>query len=350
MKGVIYARQSSGDEEQSASVEQQIVNCQKLAFENGIEIVGVYQDLNISGKTYPDTTEAAALAAVDEAYKAWVKSTYDKSQRYRKGLAEVISVLKSVNYVLVDDFTRLMRPLPASYLESHIIQHFKMTGVKIHCVKGGIVNMSSFTDNLVATIVSQINANQIEIQREKSIGALRKLKDEGYRATGSNFTGYRNIGYQTYEIVPEEAKIVKKAYQLGIDYVSYQGICRILCREFGLSSLSYSFLKGVYKRPEYAGYQYNSKGKLIPSQCFKDIPIITLSEFLRMQERFNNKRVHNHDRKEVYAFTGLCFCGYCGRRMQVTTAEPFPGSKEGNYKRHFFSCVHNSYSPEYKNN
>ena len=49
---------------------------------------------NISGKTYPDTTEALALAAVDEAYKSWVNSTYLKTHKYRKGLAQVLGVLK----------------------------------------------------------------------------------------------------------------------------------------------------------------------------------------------------------------------------------------------------------------
>lgn len=83
VKAIIYARQSSGDEEQSASVDQQIANCKRLAEDNDLTVVGIYSDLNISGKTYPDTTEAIALAAVDIAYKTWVDSTYLKVKRYR---------------------------------------------------------------------------------------------------------------------------------------------------------------------------------------------------------------------------------------------------------------------------
>ncbi len=349
MKAVIYARQSSGDETDAASVEQQIVNCRKLAVEMDLEIIGTYQDLNISGKTYPDTPEATALAAVDEEYKRWVRSTYDKSQRYRQGLAEALGVLKDAEYLLLDDFTRLMRPLPSSYLESHIVQQFKSGGIKIHCVKDGKINLSSFTDNLVTTIISQINANQIEIQRAKSIEALRKRKDEGYRATGSNLRGYRFVKYQTYELVPEEAAIIRRAYELGLQYLPYQQICRMLSEEFGYAKLSYKFIQDIYRRPEYAGYQYNSTGELIPSICFKDIPIITLAEFRQMQERVRNKRVINRDRKEIYAFSGLCYCGYCGGRMQIASTDPFPASKE-NHRLHSFACIRNVLSHDNRHN
>ena len=100
---------------------------------------------------------------MDEAYKSWVNSTYLKTHKYRKGLAQVLGVLKNVDFVLLDDFTRLMRPLPSSYLESHVVQKLKSSGVKVWCVKGGISDLSNFADNLVASLISQINANQIEV-------------------------------------------------------------------------------------------------------------------------------------------------------------------------------------------
>ena len=99
------------------------------------------------------------MAAVDEAYKSWVNSTYLKTHKYRKGLAQVLGVLKSVDYVLLDDFTRLMRPLPASYLESHVVQKLKSADVKVWCVKGGITDLSNFADNLVASLISQISVS-----------------------------------------------------------------------------------------------------------------------------------------------------------------------------------------------
>ena len=68
----------------------------------------------------------------------------------------MLGVLKNVDFVLLDDFTRLMRPLPSSYLESHVVQKMKSSGVKVWCVKGGISDLSNFADNLVASLISQI--------------------------------------------------------------------------------------------------------------------------------------------------------------------------------------------------
>lgn len=341
-KALIYARQSSGDEEVSASVEQQILNCKRLAEENDITVVGVYSDLNISGKTYPDTTEAIALAAVDTAYKNWVDSTYLKATRFRKGLAGIVTSLKNVDYVILDDFTRLMRPLPNSYLESHVTQKIKSANVKIWCVKGGISDLSNFADNLVATLISQINSNQLEIQRQKAIAALKNLRDSGYRTCGGDMYGYKHVKNKQYEIEPQGAIIVRKAFEMTEKYVAYNEICRTLASIQGKDHFSVQTLKNILSRPEYAGYQYNSENELIESKCFCKIPLITLTQFRRVSERLKSTTCpHNHDRKEVYAFTGLCYCGYCGGIMFVQIACDWSNSNTYTDKTQVFRCKRN---------
>ena len=49
MKALIYARQSSGKDDFSESVEAQIANCQKLAAKEKLEVIGIYKDLNNDG-------------------------------------------------------------------------------------------------------------------------------------------------------------------------------------------------------------------------------------------------------------------------------------------------------------
>ncbi|UKI29938.1 MAG: recombinase family protein [Lentisphaeria bacterium] len=49
MKALIYARQSSGKDDFSESVEAQIANCKKLAEKEKLEVIGIYKDLNTSG-------------------------------------------------------------------------------------------------------------------------------------------------------------------------------------------------------------------------------------------------------------------------------------------------------------
>ena len=59
-KAVVYARQSSGSESVSESIEVQIRNCVSLAEKMKIEVIDVFCDHNVSGKTYPAGFEAVA--------------------------------------------------------------------------------------------------------------------------------------------------------------------------------------------------------------------------------------------------------------------------------------------------
>ena len=178
-KAVIYARQSSGDEEKSASVDQQIENCRKLAEREGYEIIDVFSDLNISGKTYPDLPDAKVLAGLDSAYQEWKKglSRSDVSGRFREGLANVIHLLPQVDFVLLDSNSRLMRPKRLTHVESYIKEYFCRYDVKLHVVKSGIIDFSTFTGSFMTSVEGQINDEQISSQLTNSRADLKKLKD-----------------------------------------------------------------------------------------------------------------------------------------------------------------------------
>ena len=93
VKAIIYARQSSGDDDVSASVEQQVKNCQQLARECGYCVVGIFRDLNISGKFYPDTPGANTICNFDMALRNWAASTSSMQIRFRQGLGEAFAML-----------------------------------------------------------------------------------------------------------------------------------------------------------------------------------------------------------------------------------------------------------------
>lgn len=114
MKALIYARQSSGKDDFSESVEAQIANCKKLAAKEKLEIIGVYKDLNTSGETYPAGAEE--IARLDKAYMKWALSQSSKKD-FRLGLYQVLQKLPEVDFVLVNELTRLYRPINGSFLE-----------------------------------------------------------------------------------------------------------------------------------------------------------------------------------------------------------------------------------------
>lgn len=90
MKVLIYGRKSSGGDEQSESVDLQLSRLKALAASRGWDVAGEYSDLDISGKTYPDTPDARALSALDEVFKQWSAGRRDI---YRQGLGQLMSRL-----------------------------------------------------------------------------------------------------------------------------------------------------------------------------------------------------------------------------------------------------------------
>ena len=117
MKALIYARQSSGKDDVSESVEAQIQNCKRLAEKEKLEVIGIFRDLNTSGETYPAGSES--VAALDTAYQKWV-SAQSTRKPFRTGLGEAMALFPEIDVLLVNELTRLYRPINGSFLESHI--------------------------------------------------------------------------------------------------------------------------------------------------------------------------------------------------------------------------------------
>ena len=51
MRGVIYARYSEGPRQTDQSIEGQVADCKAYALDKGIDIVDVYADRHVSGKS-----------------------------------------------------------------------------------------------------------------------------------------------------------------------------------------------------------------------------------------------------------------------------------------------------------
>ena len=110
-KAIIYARQSSGSETASESIDVQIINCKALAEKMDLEILGIFHDYNVSGKTYPAGFET--VVQHDQAFLNWVakQSGYKK---FREGLGRLLQKLPQADFLIVDEITRLYRPLMPS--------------------------------------------------------------------------------------------------------------------------------------------------------------------------------------------------------------------------------------------
>lgn len=315
---LVYARQSSGDEEESQSIEAQIEACKQYALSKGYEIKGTFFDANISGKTYPDTVEAKTLSKADITYQTWLASTSaTKRKNYRKGLAEALSMINEIDVFIVYDFTRLMRPLTDSFLESYIKQIIIKSNTMIETVREGEIDLTTFSAGLITSLESRINDNQIAIAKAKSMMQLKRLKDEGYRYTGANFLGFINAGKQKVMVNDDEMLIVKAMFEGVISGASYmQVLQKINAMPQAKRVYKYGDLQKVINRWEYCGKCLNSKGEVIESKVFPCV--IPFATVVQAQQRFNNKKApKNKDKKFVHPLSGLIYCGSCGGRLTI---------------------------------
>lgn len=320
-KAIIYARQSSGDNEQSESVERQKENCRTLAKKENLEIIGEFADLNTSGKTYPAGAES--IASLDSAFKAWFKQQTGTKQ-FRPGLGEVLTLIEKADYIIVDDITRLYRPVRGSYLENFINNKLTANGVKILQCKGGKIDLSQFDENLVNTIRAMINDEQIANGKMKSKQQLKARRDSGLYANG----GGKAFGTEyirangTIRIKENFIPAIQYIFSSIAEYKPTMQILRGLNDRFSnlvAKSFYQSNVYNIAKNPVYCGYMFNSEGLLIENKQIEN-PCIDFALYSKVQEIMQGKKTgHRKEKFRWLPLSGLLHCGYCGSRLLANT-------------------------------
>lgn len=320
-KGFIYARQSSGDEEQSLSIEVQVANCADYAKKNEIEIKGIFRDANISGRCYP--VGAEKVAERDKVFSLWWDaSSKNENKKYRSGLGELIARLENDDVIIIDDLTRLMRPLQSSFLESYINQALIGKNVIVHTCKGGLIDASKFNDNLISTLQNLIESQAILIRIQKANASRKKMKNDGFAPNGKTMLGYKNCGYQRYEVIEEEANIVRRVFELAAEGLTFSQISKMMKSSFDLinrKAYTNGMIIKLLRRAEYCGLCYDLEENLIESKIFANIPLIDKKLFFAVAEILKiRKGIANRDKKRSWPVSGLVFCPVCNRRMVLT--------------------------------
>ena len=324
MKAFILTRQSSSDSndpEESLSLDVQVKECKALAKSKDIEVIDVFKEPNTSGRLFPCNYEA--LAAQDIIYMNWCKETR-KTGQYRKGLGEILRRLDEVDCIICYDITRFFRPLNGSYLSNLLTQTLQVNGVKLLTVREGEIDFGKFTDSLVSSLTSQINSEQLLIQREKAISALKKLRDNGEFHSGlSHAFGYKHTG-RRFEVVidEEEAKIVRDIFRLFNSAASLSEITQYLFKTYGekYRSICYHIaLRRIIRKPVYAGYMFNSDGELIRCKQTEGKEIIDLQTWMTAYKKLESRkqRVLRPKRDTWLPLSPYMWCGHCGSKMLI---------------------------------
>lgn len=314
VKAIIYARQSSGSDDFSESVENQINNCKALAESEGLEVIGIFSDLNTSGKTYPAGAEA--VADNDLAFNRWFKQQTG-NKKFRAGLGEAFKHLEEVSFIIVDDMTRLYRPFRGSYLENYINNRLTDNEVTVLQVKGGAVDLSKFDQNLISMLRNAINDEQIANQKKKSMQQLRKRRDSGIPSNGAGKAFGTSYDGKKLIIKDEFVDCIKFIFNEIEKFTPYFQILKVLNSEYKHlvpNCFYYSNIYHIVNNPVYCGYMYNSEGALIQNRLLEK-PVISFVQWKKVNDLMQSKKGNPAKAKKNWLpFSGLLFCD-CGSKL-----------------------------------
>ena len=287
MKAVIYARQSSGNEDISESVEAQVSNCLALAEREDFEVIGIFRDMNCSGELYPEGAEK--IAALDAAYQEW-KQNQKTRKKYRSGLGGVIRKLPEIDLLLVNEMTRLYRPVNNSFLEDYIQNLLRKNHVTVLQVQGGKIDLNQFDQQLILALKNQILYDDLQKKRENSMKAFQNKRNSGKLCCGSRIFGINYLGNDRISVDSERKDIIRLIYSRILQGASLNAIIRE-CNASAKKMIMYpSLLYSIARQPIYAGYQYDTTGKLIRNTQISGQEFISLEEWNHVQMILSSHR------------------------------------------------------------
>ena len=337
MECVIYARQSVGDKEISASVNEQIEQCNVYAKAKDWIVKDIFSDKNTSGATYPKGSES--FARQDLEWHEYLKTNdHANDSPYRAGLQKALKAVTGCEILLVYDITRLYRPVPSTFIENHIQQLLKQSGAMLHAVHEGELDFSKFDTRLIQMIKSQVEHESKELKRDRAAKAIRDRLSLGYTFGKTRF-GYKRIGVQKIEIAPIEAEVVKDIYERYIAGESINGIGRELYSNKTYSrggEWTGSLVKKILSYCGYIGKYKRKDGQVIQSKVYPSI--ISEEMFFKVQDRMKGNKLLGRKTKLQHYVKKMLFCGTCGHPMNLHRQSSLAVNP-----KHFFFCIHNTF-------
>ena len=332
-RAFIYCRTSEDSEQEDGkkvSIETQIESGEELARRHNYQVVDTFIDRNRSGRLYP-----TGFSISDSEVETYCNECgFSAGNRTRNGLGKLLERLSEVDIIILRRADRLMRPLPLSKLDAHILGMIKSAGVLIHSQDDNILDPNNEEHILVFKISSTIQSKYVSERREETRIGIRKKRDSGQIYASSNFYGFRSAGVQKVRRIPEEIKIVKRIYRDYLDGKGFAQVARELNQEGVLTFRRNRLLekgekfnpnrdfwvdstvRDILDRPQYAGFQLKSNEVEEVKVPAYHPPVIPYKTWKRVEAKRNETRgVHVGNRKRVHPLAGLLRCGCCGYNL-----------------------------------
>ena len=299
---VIYARYSS-EKQNEQSIEGQVNDCKAWAKDNDINILNIYHDEALTGRT-------------------------DKRPAFQRMISEAKN--GKFDYILVWKTDRFAR----NRYDSAIYKaQLKKHGVKVISVKEHISDAPEgiILESMLEGMAEYYSANL----SQNVLRGMHQNAEQGKYLGGTVPLGYKIID-KKYIIDEDNATVVKKIYSLFIEGHSAKEICQILNSSGYKSStgkpFTYDTVRRILTNKKYIG-QYESMGVILEDAI---PPIISKDIFDTAQSKIGkNKKKPAGTKKTVdFHLTGKLFCGKCESNMVGDS-----GTSSTKAIHYYYSCL-----------
>ena len=308
-RAVAYIRVSSKSKAQSRSYEfQEFYWRNEIAKRSDLELVNIYADYGISGKTIRKRPQF--LQMIEDCRQGKIDVIYTKSiQRFGRNTEELIGTVKKL----------------------------RGFGVNVIFEKEQIDTAQPNSD-LFLTIGAAVAENDLRVYSDNQRWSIRKKFADGYIVVGPWIYGYKmNKENNTLEIVPEQAKVVKKIFELYLNGMGKQGIAKELEKDDILSPTGNTVwhentVLRILKNEKYKGCSLSQKTVMmdgvrkindnIATKYYIENTheaIIPVEVFDKVQEEIKFRSEKNRSPRlsdEPYPFAKMIKCGKCGKYYQ----------------------------------
>lgn len=301
MIGVIYARYSEGPKQTDQSIEGQVADCMTYAERSGIEVVKVYADRHVSGKS---------TAGRDE----FLQMIHD-AQEHR---FEAVIVWK------IDRFGRSRQDIAINKMR------LKKAGVRLYYAQEAVPEGPEgiILESVLEGLAEYYSADL----RQKVNRGIRESAKKGRVNGGMLPIGYKLNGDRHPVPDPGVAPLVQQAFQMHIAGAKTAEIRELFIRA-GVkgrrgSTVSNAAIYRMLRQERYTG-TWEIQG--IPLDVE---PIIDLATFEEAARHFKTSRCNAAGRANVdYMLSCRCHCGYCGKLVQGES-----GTGKGGKVYNYYKC------------
>ena len=298
MRGVIYARYSEGPRQTDQSIEGQVADCTAYAAAHGIDIVQVYADRHISGRSVEGRDAFQRMMADAE-----------------RGAFDCVLVWK------VDRFGRSREDIAVNKIR------LRRAGVSLFYARESIPDGPEgiLLESLMEGLAEYYSADL----RQKVVRGQRESAKKGRLPFGTLPIGYVRDGDGRVVLDPPAADAVREVFRLQLAGASLSGLQDALfsrgIRGRGGSVVSKATIHRMLRNSRYLG-RFSYQDVEIDVD-----PIVDAETFRAVQDSFETSRNSGGRSNMNYMLSCKCTCAVCGKLLPVTTGTGKLGGKYSYY-------------------